>query len=516
VTALLQRGARMLLPQLPLAAAVAAMLWLVAGGRIPGGAMLLAGLAAIAGGLVVLATPLAVRAAGHPRVEARSLPSYRSGRRGPAVFWVRLGGGVLVLLLTAAAWSGQAEAVGGAVVVVVLAAAVVLVVEALALRSRATDRARVRGALERLGPRLVVYTGRRNGGAYQLQMWLPVLDRLGLPYLVVVRHAAAVPVVARLTAAPVVCCPAADDLDCVVVESLRAACYVNMVSENTNFVLYRSMTHIYLGHGDSDKELSTHPAHAMFDKIFVAGPAAVERYARSGVLIPAEKLVVVGRPQLAGVQRALQPIGRTASPRVLVAPTWRGYNTKTSLSSLPATAALVRRLLDRGAEVIFRPHPFSWLAAGERAAVEEADRILAADRAGTGRAHVLAAEQRSWDVSRVFNHCDALITDVGSLLVDFFATGKPYAVVLPETVDEASAREQFPTLAAAYLLPITKLRQQSSPTVADALNQLLGPDPLSDSRAETARHYLGDNPGTDLPFLAAVRAIVNDKSPAGR
>jgi hypothetical protein len=38
--------------------------------------------------------------------------------------------------------------------------------------------------------------------------------------------------------------------------------------------------------------------HAIYDLIFTAGQAGIDRYARHGVSIPAEKFRIVGRPQV--------------------------------------------------------------------------------------------------------------------------------------------------------------------------------------------------------------------------
>jgi CDP-glycerol glycerophosphotransferase (TagB/SpsB family) len=102
-----------------------------------------------------------------------------------------------------------------------------------------------------------------------------------------------------------------------------------------------------------------------------------------------------------------------------VAPTWRGYNANTTLSSLSAAPELVHQLVERGAVVHFRPHPFSWQSVPDRPLLERVDAILEADRNQTGRAHRLAAETRSTSVLACFDECDALVSDVGSVLVDF-------------------------------------------------------------------------------------------------
>lgn len=509
MTRTVRRVLAVLVPQLPLAAAAQILVLLGLVDVAPRWAWLLAAAAAT----VVLAAPVAERAGAQPPLTATNLPGFADPLRPPRPRLVRWGTGVVLAALALSAGFGSVPAT---VVVVLLAALALIVAVAvgwLRLRGRSAERARVTEALTRYGPRFAVYTGRRNDASYQLRMWLPVLEKLGVPYLVVVRHPAAVAMAASVTRAPVVCCPSASDLDCVVVESLAAAFYVNTVAENASFVLYRSMTHVYLGHGDSDKELSAHPAHAMFDKIFVAGRAARQRYPRNGVDIPEDKFVVVGRPQLAAAQRASRSVADADPPRVLVAPTWRGYNSRTTLSSLAVAPQLVQALIAAGAEVIFRPHPFSWLGRAERASVRAVDDLLRSDRGTSGRNHLLATEQRGSDIATVFNASDAMITDVGSVLVDYFVTAKPYAVMLPSDADEASARQRFPTLEAAYLLPRPALGSPGGSAAAAVLRELLIEDPRASQRAATAAHYLGETPGDERPFLDEVTSLLRRQSP---
>jgi hypothetical protein len=378
-------------------------------------------------------------------------------------------------------------------------------------RKRGRHQNRIYQAAERHGPRFVIYTGRGGEGSYQLQMWVPVLERLAMPYLVVLRDPKAVAATRAATAAPVVVCPYGGDLDAVMTAGLQVAFYVNGVAENSTFVGYRQLTHVYLGHGDSDKELSVHPMHAMFDKIFVAGQAAIDRYDHAGVDIPRRKFVVVGRPQLAGLTSADKPVSQIENPRVLYAPTWRGYNAKTSLSSLPWGTQIVTALIARGVAVTFSPHPFSQQGAQERHQVAAVDQLLRHDRETTGRPHRLAAECRTGSSIDEFDNSDALITDIGSVLVDYFATGKPYAVVLagPQSAN-SDIRTDVPSTSAAYLIQTTTISDQGADALAPMLDDLLYRDPLQPQRHELARYYLGSKPADDRPFLEAAANLFSD------
>jgi hypothetical protein len=211
--------------------------------------------------------------------------------------------------------------------------------------------------------------------------------------------------------------------------------------------------------------------------------------------------VIIGRPQLAEATPPRGPIGELADPTVLLAPTWRGYNTRTDLSSLPYCRILAEALIRRGATVAFRPHPLSWENAAERALITEVDALLARDRGTSGRPHRLAADHRRQPLVEAFNASDALITDVGGLLVDYFATGKPYAVALSRSNPEPPETAQ-----AAYLITADQLAAGDTDQLLD---QLLITDPDAERRRSVAVHYLGDLPASTGPFETAVRALLD-------
>ncbi|WP_152364008.1 CDP-glycerol glycerophosphotransferase family protein [Microlunatus speluncae] len=456
------------------------------------------GLGLLAVIMVAVSGPLA-RAGSRPLLSTVALPGRPDPGRPVTRTITRTAAGLIVLVC------GLAAAVGTAPVMIITGIVGVLFAGLLVIMVRRRNatvghRAAVAAALTDYAPRLIIYTSRETGGAYQLAMWLPLLERLGERFVVVVRHPAAQAWAARLTSAPVISAPLAADLDAVIVDTLRVACYVNVVGGNANLIGYRSLRHVYLGHGDSDKEASIHPTHTMFDRIFVAGPAARDRYRQAGLIIPDEKFVIIGRPQLAAVTPAATPIGEVAEPTVLLAPTWRGYNTRTDLSSLPSCRTLARALVRRGAAVAFRPHPLSWENADERALINEVDALLQRDRTTSGRRHRLAAEGRRDPLVEAFNATDALITDVGGLLVDYFATGKPYAVTLSRTNPEPP-----PTAGAGYLITADRL---AAGDLDEPLDLLLRTDPNVDRRRMVAEHYLGGSAPSTEQFDTAIRYLL--------
>ncbi|HET9303311.1 MAG TPA: CDP-glycerol glycerophosphotransferase family protein [Propionibacteriaceae bacterium] len=357
-------------------------------------------------------------------------------------------------------------------------------------------------AVAAYAPDFVVYTSRPDDASYQVLMWLPYLQRAGLRFIIIARNAVPAAALAELTDVPVVEARGIADLDALVAPSLKAAFYVNASSGNGALVRFQHLTHIYLGHGDSDKPPSYNPTHAMYDQIFAAGPAATRRYAAHGVRIPSEKFTIVGRPQVEHVKQSTTRIADVPEPTVLYAPTWRGHVEETMLYSLPTGERIVSALLARGATVIFRPHPFSYDFPDDAAAIARIKALLDADRRKTGRPHLWgAAAEKDRSILDCINDSDAMVSDVSSVVSDYLFSGKPFAMIAVPAEPEAFVVE-YPVARASYVV-------QADLADLDAqLEKMLGEDPLAAQRADIRADYLGDFPA-DNYAAAFVNAVHN-------
>ena len=277
---------------------------------------------------------------------------------------------------------------------------------------------------------------------------------------------------------------------------------------NGAFVRYHQLNHVYLGHGDSDKPPSYNPTHAMYDQVFCAGPAATRRYEEHGVRIPTEKFRLVGRPQAEAVQRVERPIRDITGPVVLYAPTWQGHVEETMLYSLPVGERPVAALLERGATVIFRPHPFSYEDPTDTATIGRIQALLATDRASTGRQHRWgAAAEQDLGILDCMNISDAMVTDVSSVVSDYLFSSKPFAMVAVPSAPEVF-RVEYPVSRASYVL------RGDLTDMEPVLDQMLSGDPMDETRAAIRSDYLGDFPADTYAdaFVAAVRDVASDRS----
>ncbi|MFB9832169.1 hypothetical protein [Actinoallomurus acaciae] len=153
---------------------------------------------------------------------------------------------------------------------------------------------------------------------------------------------------------------------------------------------------------------------------------------------------------------------------------------------------------------------------------EESRRAATPDLAGDALWHDTAAgcEQAYWAAEgwwrhRVvtgtiphlyscFNRADLLITDISSVVADFIASGKPYAVTNGANLPEGEFRAQNPSASAAYLIgrDCANLKNVLTAVTAE------GEDPMTDRRRALKHDLLGaDEPDAMTRFTDAVNAL---------
>ncbi|MDA1358499.1 CDP-glycerol glycerophosphotransferase family protein [Glycomyces luteolus] len=429
-----------------------------------------------------------------------------------------VGAAAALLPFAAAAPSAVRLAADVAVLAAVLAAlvwaaaAVVANLRRLRRESHPIDHAVV-AAVEALQPKYIVHFGGARLSEYQIQMWLPYFDRIGDPYLILVRDAHLMRGTAACTSAPIVLAPAQTVLDKLLPASVRACFYSNHAQKNTALIRHGELLHVQLMHGDSDKAISRSALSLMYDRVFVAGRAGVDRYHRHGVDIPESKFRVIGRPQLHGIEVGERARAAGEAPVVLYAPTWTGFTEDVNYSSLKEGRRIVEALVARGASVIFRTHPYTRSNAAYQACADEIRSLLAADAARSGRPHLWgAAAESERSLADCVNAADAAVCDISGVASDWLFCGRPFAMTDPRGLRE-DYLEEFPLAAGAYLL------EPGARNIEAVVGELLDTDSNASRRAEVREYYLGGSAPEDLfaVFADAVRetyAVPVDKTVA--
>ncbi|WP_051704037.1 CDP-glycerol glycerophosphotransferase family protein [Glycomyces sp. NRRL B-16210] len=510
------RGGGLAKRTVPRALAVAAVV--VAGTVSAGASNLAAALPLLLSGLALLVLvsgePLLAKVIASSYLESVHLPVRRplpdrwftpkrvAGAVSALTAAVVAGGAALVA--SQAAWALAIAWAGAGIAAAITAGigfAAFTVVRVRSVPARSGDRA-TREAVERLRPQFLVHLAGPAESYFHLLMWLPYFDALGDPYVIVLRQRELLgPLVGR-TKTPIVVAPRITDVEGLLADSVRGVFYMNNSMENTQLVRTGRLTHVQLMHGDSDKLASRNPVAAMYDRVFVAGQAGIDRYRDHGVDIPDERFRIVGRPQLQATRVGPRPSDEGA-PVVLYTPTWTGTSSEVDYSSLRIGRAIVRALLDRGATVLLRSHPYTRHDRSAAARVAELERLLAADAESSGRRHLWgAATAEGMSLSACIDAADFAVTDVSGAASDWLYSGKPFALTDMQDLGEAFG-ERLPLARAAYRIDAAGER------IGEALDAMLGEDPLEKQRDRTRTYYLGGFPPERCVevFLDAAREV---------
>ena len=154
--------------------------------------------------------------------------------------------------------------------------------------------------------------------------------------------------------------------------NLKAVFYPANNGVNLQAVRNNDLTHVFLGHGDSNKASSANKVFRLYDEVWVAGQAHLDRFERVPGNYSALNFRVVGQPWMRDWLNALPAY--TPADRMVWGyfPTWRGYYKNTNYSSLDHTAditAAAQACLGDGGNGFLKLHP--WSAAKDVSAVEE-------------------------------------------------------------------------------------------------------------------------------------------------
>ncbi|TSI12258.1 CDP-glycerol--glycerophosphate glycerophosphotransferase [Brevibacterium aurantiacum] len=362
---------------------------------------------------------------------------------------------------------------------------------------------------------VVVYFGDRKPKFYQLDQWLPVLEQLHRTHRVVLvfRKPSALNAAREVTNLPMVLKRKFDPLQTFYhANDFRLALYVNNGMTNFQSLGFAPMVHVHVNHGESDKLSMVSNQAKSYDRVFVAGDAAINRHRMSLADFDESSLVKVGRPQL-DIERPseLEPSPKTT---IMYAPTWEGENDANNYTSVdlfgPQIVEAALGLSD--ARVIYKPHPR--VNASKDPAMADANaRILELIEttnesiADESLQHQILLEG---DILAMFDTVDLLVTDISSVGLDFLYLQPSKPLILTDRRDDtAKLNDEAPISRATPII--------NSSTVAEAgvlLQDMLSDDSSADARSELRKYYFGEGEkGTStVLFTQAISSLIAERT----
>lgn len=364
---------------------------------------------------------------------------------------------------------------------------------------------------------VVVYFGDRSSKFYQLEQWIPVLEQLHKVHrvVIVVRKGSALTSVMETTHLPVVFKRKFDPLQTFYhANDFKLALYVNNGMTNFQSLSFAPMVHVHVNHGESDKLSMVSNQAKAYDKVFIAGEAAVERHRRALIDFDESQLVRVGRPQL-DIERPLE-LEPSSARTIMYAPTWEGENDANNYTSVDRFGPQIveAALQIPGARLIYKPHP-RVETSKDPDVVEANARILdLIEAANVSIANETQQHQvlMQGDILGMFDTVDLLITDISSVGLDFLYLHPDKPLVLTDRRgDTESLNAEAPISRAAPLI-----NESTIARVESMISEMLNRDSSVEVRHELRRHYFGDGePGSStVLFTEAVSRLIADRTAA--
>ncbi|PJN35656.1 hypothetical protein CG747_37295 [Streptomyces sp. CB02959] len=258
-------------------------------------------------------------------------------------------------------------------------------------------------------PTVGMYFSGGSSSAYQANMWLSTLAGLDGKPIIVLRERFMVQKI-EATDIPIVCIPKVAHLMRLEHSTLKVLLHPANSGKTSQILRIPSIKHAFINHGESDKLSSCNPYAKAYDEVWVAGPAARDRYQLADIGIEDKDVVEVGRPQLASIRpHEGAPLGRYTT--VLYAPTWEGWDGNPGNTSvILAGENIVRALLaDPSVRLLYKPHPMTGSVDPRAGAANARIQAMIAE-AGARRCGALPGPETAVELARRTAELDRLTT----------------------------------------------------------------------------------------------------------
>ncbi len=362
---------------------------------------------------------------------------------------------------------------------------------------------------------VVVYFGDAKSKFYQLSQWIPVLEELNRTHRVVIvlRRPSALLAAREVTRLPLVLKRRFDPLHTFYhANSFKLALYVNNGMTNFQSLGFAPMVHVHVNHGESDKLSMVSNQAKSYDRVFVAGDAAVERHRRALIDFDEDSLIKVGRPQLDIDREAeLEP---SSARTIMYAPTWEGENDSNNYTSvdLYGPAIVEAALALPGTRVIYKPHPRVETSTDPNMQAADA-RIRELLNAANESIHDHSQQNQilmQGDILAMFDTVDLLVTDISSVGLDFLYMHPEKPLVLTDRRDDPEQlHDDAPISRATPVIDGRTVRDAQ-----DILAQAMNHDETAAARRDLRTFYFGEGArGTSTRlFTAAVSELIAQRS----
>ncbi|RIY32867.1 hypothetical protein CKF54_04015 [Psittacicella hinzii] len=329
----------------------------------------------------------------------------------------------------------------------------------------------------------VVHTGENCvSGAAHLSQWIPYLCQSGYDFIVMVRNVELFKWVAKeYPYISVAYTKKIDDIENLFnsLPYLKAVLYLSNTGNLIHSLRFNKYEHIFLGHGDSDKTSSAQKFFRVYDQIWTAGQAHIDRFENAGFNISNVEFVKVGRPQLFNVIKQTEAPWTERPNKILYLPTWEGVFEETNYSSINFSKDIIASITKEfNVPVVTKFHPSSGIRNPLLKNISSDVRAVLLDE-GVDTLIV----DKDLPVEDITINSNIFICDISGVVSECIAANGPIFVFVPQDRDIRIAPSKMSYDYYAYTFSnLEELLAQ--------LREVLNGNDYKAERREEARNYL--------------------------
>lgn len=269
-------------------------------------------------------------------------------------------------------------------------------------------------------------------GPNHLNIWLPILMSFRINFLLIIRDPKLYTWVTKnYPTVDVVFAKTAGNVGDVVAmtDEVALALYSSSTGNNIHLVRFEEIKHCFIGHGDSEKASSAHKALRMFDEIWVASQAHIDRFYNKSFNTKGLDFLKIGRPTLIeALKKSETPWNERGEMKILYLPTWEGSNYKNDYTSV----RMARQLLEIASKVApthAKLHPNT----GSRdKTILNAEKLIDSSFKHNSKISVIPSTVPLLDVYCNYN---IFICDISSVVTECLALNAPIFLYYPKNIE---------------------------------------------------------------------------------
>ncbi|MBN3002161.1 CDP-glycerol glycerophosphotransferase family protein [Chromobacterium alkanivorans] len=350
---------------------------------------------------------------------------------------------------------------------------------------------------------LMIHTGEGEAsGSLHLNSWIPYFAASGCPFVILTRNIALYKSIrAKYPLFPVVFAKNPIDVEAVVnrLPALKACFYPSNTGNNIHLLRFNHFEHIFIGHGDSDKSASAHKFFRVYDAIWVAGQAHIDRFKNAGFEPRHLNFVKVGRPNLREILiRSEKPWhDRGFVPNILYLPTWEGTFEEQNYSSTLLSGELIRCIKQRfDVDMSIKFHPMTGNRKKNLLNIHE-ELGNALDQQGIDA----VIEQKSTPINHLLRTANVFVCDISAAVSECLSANGPIFVFIPQDREIKLSSSDMSYEYYSYTFhTIEELMAK--------MNQVLnGDDYLAERRMEAIDYMIGKEQTLHSEFIRQLKSF---------